>query len=215
LSILDVGGRKSPYTIGLNAEITLLELPRDNEIQRLLHLGIDETDISEIKRQRSNIQAIVLQDMTRCTLPSESFDGVVCIEVVEHVQAVDDFITQIHRVIRPGGWLYLTTPNGDYIRNEPPNFNPDHLHHYTRSELKGLLGSLFENVSVTYGVKTGKHRYKGLHPMSMHHPLRLMQSMVGNLINSYESRNMEQQPSRTAHLFATAWKPGSNPAAKL
>jgi SAM-dependent methyltransferase len=214
LSILDVGGRKSPYTIGLRADIILLDLPRESEIQRSLHLGVDETILSEIKRRRSNIQMVVLEDMTRCTLPSESVDGVVCVEVIEHVRAAEEFVAQIHRVLKPWGWLYLTTPNGDYIRNEPPNHNPDHVRHYTRMDLSELLSRQFAAVDVTYGVKTGKYRYVGLRSFSLRRPTRLLQSMVGNLINAYESRNLAQQPRRTAHLFAIAWKPAPISAAQ-
>ena len=43
--ILDVGGRKSPYTIGIPAEITIIDLPRDSEIQQKLNLGINSTVI--------------------------------------------------------------------------------------------------------------------------------------------------------------------------
>jgi 2-polyprenyl-3-methyl-5-hydroxy-6-metoxy-1,4-benzoquinol methylase len=64
---------------------------------------------------------VVLEDMTECTLPSESFDGVVCVEVIEHVTQDHLLVEQIARVLKPGGWLYLTTPNGDYVCNEPPD----------------------------------------------------------------------------------------------
>src|SRR5712675_1826103 len=122
--ILDVGGRKSPYLIGIDAEVTILDLPRQSELQQRLHLGLTDSLLKTVRRRRTNVKEIILQDMTRGTLPSASFDGIVCAEVIEHVDEDDLFIQQVSRVLKPGGWLYLTTQNGDYIRNEPPNCNP-------------------------------------------------------------------------------------------
>ena len=91
--------------------------------------------------------------MTECTLPSESFDAAVCVEVIEHVRNDEVFVRQIARVLEPGGLLYLTTPNGDCIRNEPRNYNPDHVRHYTHQALSDLLVRRFCRVEVHYGVK--------------------------------------------------------------
>jgi 2-polyprenyl-3-methyl-5-hydroxy-6-metoxy-1,4-benzoquinol methylase len=41
----------------------------------------------------------------------ESFDAVVCVEVVEHLENHYDLVRKIHRVLVPGGRLVITTPN--------------------------------------------------------------------------------------------------------
>ena len=43
-SVLDVGGRKFPYTIGLDAHITLLDVPQEDGTRKDLNLGFT-TDI--------------------------------------------------------------------------------------------------------------------------------------------------------------------------
>src|SRR4030095_1318363 len=201
-SVLDVGGRKSPYSVGLPCEITVLDIPRESEIQKRLHLGLTDKILREIKRRRSNVTQVVLGDMTECTLPSESFDGVVCVEVIEHVPQDHLLVEQIARVLKPGGWLYLTTPNGDYVRNEPPDYNPDHIRLYTRQQLSDLLSSHFGRVSVSYGIKTGKYRYRGQQGLDPRHPLLMLQNMACNFVNRIESRGLENEHRRTAHLFA-------------
>jgi hypothetical protein len=55
-------------------------------------------------------------------------------------------------------------------------------------------------------VKTGKYRRRGLKSISARHPMRSVVSAVCNLLNSIESRGLESQPRRTAHLFAVARK---------
>ena len=206
IQLLDVGGRKSPYTVGLHAEITVVDLPRESEVQQSLNLGLTETMLTEIRQKRSNINALVLEDMTTSTLPDARFEGVLCVEVIEHVPNDEQFIQQLNRVLKAGGFLFLTTPNGDYVKNEPPHYNPDHIRHYTRKQLTELLSRYFSDVQVTYGIKTGKYRYKGLRGFSLRRPLQTAESMFCNLISKIESRGLDEQPKRTAHLFAVAKK---------
>jgi len=48
---------------------------------------------------------------TEIPFPVASFDLVVLVEVLEHVPAKRDLLREIWRVLKPGGRLYLTTPN--------------------------------------------------------------------------------------------------------
>jgi SAM-dependent methyltransferase len=43
--------------------------------------------------------------------PDASFDVVYSTEVIEHVEGHRNFILEAARVLKPGGWLVLTTPN--------------------------------------------------------------------------------------------------------
>lgn len=44
-------------------------------------------------------------------LPSESFDCVVSIEVIEHIENHPTFVSELFRVARKGGTVIITTPN--------------------------------------------------------------------------------------------------------
>ncbi|NNM81606.1 MAG: class I SAM-dependent methyltransferase [Burkholderiales bacterium] len=52
-------------------------------------------------------------DLNREGLPfaSESFDLVTCTEVVEHLEHYRETLREMHRVLKPGGTLVLSTPN--------------------------------------------------------------------------------------------------------
>jgi Methylase involved in ubiquinone/menaquinone biosynthesis len=202
--LLDVGGRKSPYTIGLPARITVIDLPRHSELQRHLNLGIDDVVLEQIKRRRSNIEKVVLGDMTRSGLPDEHFDLVVAVEVLEHVEEDDLFVSEVARVLKPGGFFLMTTPNGDWVSNT----NPDHKRHYRKARLTELLEKYFAEVSVEYAIAGGHYRKMGLKPWSLHHPLRTVSSIFGNVVNSFQSSGeaIKKRARHTRHLFAVARK---------
>ncbi len=202
-SILDVGGRKSHYTIGVPGLVTVAELPRITPTQISLNLGITEAMQGDIKARRSNVGAIVFDDMTESKLVSESFDYVVAVEVLEHVERDRDFLRNVRRVLRPGGSFLMTTPNGD---SNPVPYNSDHKRHYTRGSLMALLEEFFEDASVEYAIVGGRARSLGLRAWSIKRPLRTLASMGGNLANAALSGRPRVRTSAlgTKHLIATA-----------
>lgn len=202
--ILDVGGRKSHYTVGLEADVVVSDLPRQTQLQHQLNLGMQDELVKQLFARRSNIKDFIYDDMTVSRLPDASFDIVVSVEVLEHVQEDADFVRNVHRVLRPGGVFLMTTPNGDFIRNT----NPDHKRHYKLAELERLLGREFKSVGVRYAVAAGKWRRRGLRSWSARKPLQTILSMLGNMINHAESssKQISTQPVGTCHLIAEARK---------
>ena len=51
------------------------------------------------------------------------FDAVLVTEVIEHVAHPDRFLQQAAALVRPGGYIVMTTPNGRYFRNTLPKFS--------------------------------------------------------------------------------------------
>ena len=49
--------------------------------------------------------------------PSSSFDTIISIEVVEHLENPRAVFREFHRLLRPGGSIVLTTPNQESLRS--------------------------------------------------------------------------------------------------
>lgn len=202
--ILDVGGRKSHYTIGLRASVTITDLPRESAVQHQLHLGVTSDMAALTRVRRSNVREIRFDDMTRSLLPDQAFDYALAVEVLEHVDEDGRFVDEVHRVLKPGGAFLMTTPNGDAVANT----NPDHRRHYTREQLARLLGGHFDRVEVEYAIRGGTFRTLGLRSWSVRRPWITALSMAGNVVNGLQSarERVKDDASRTRHLMAVAWK---------
>ena len=195
--LLDVGARKSLYTIGLNAEVTMLDVWRDAPLQDQLNLGVTNEMLAQVSRRRSNVKGYWVKDFLKTDLPENSFDLVTSIEVIEHISKDVRFIQQVSKVLRSGGLLYLTTPNGENI----PNENPDHVRHYTAKELETLLLTAFPQAIVECGEVITASRNRGLHPWK-----RDPVALIANLFNHIENRLIKVTPNNSARLYATAQK---------
>jgi SAM-dependent methyltransferase len=81
-------------------------------------------------------------DLLQLELEEDSFDLVVCFEVVEHFEQPELVLDQLTRVLAPGGLLLVSSPNRDVY----PAGNPHHHHEFLPSELSATLGRRFANV---------------------------------------------------------------------
>jgi SAM-dependent methyltransferase len=77
-------------------------------------------------------------DVQDLSYPDSSFDYVVCDQVIEHIPEPQRAVDEIHRVLRPGGWLILATCFMDPVHTQPNNtgdywrFTPAGLRHLVR-----------------------------------------------------------------------------------
>jgi len=206
-SLLDVGGRKSPYTIGVNCRVSIVDLPRESEVQKQLGLGLSDQILADLRRRRSNIESVRFEDITQTTYEDQTFDLAASVEVIEHVPDDSAYVRQIYRVLKPGGTFILTTPNGE----TKPVTNPDHLRHYTREQLEQKLRESFQEVRVFYGVRQGFVHRQALKSWVPHlrqpitflmAPWYMMWCLLANLIEGDSSADAKG----TNQLFAVARK---------
>ena len=68
-----------------------------------------------LKHARSSLRefdnlSLIVDDITDSNLPDDSFDLILCTEVIEHIVDLQAAIVQIRRLLKPGGVLVLSTP---------------------------------------------------------------------------------------------------------
>ena len=59
---------------------------------------------------KTAIPGAILADLTRIPRANGVFDAVICNAVLEHVQFPDQVVCELHRVLKPGGYLILCVP---------------------------------------------------------------------------------------------------------
>jgi SAM-dependent methyltransferase len=63
-----------------------------------------------------------VSDLTRVPVRTAEMDAVVCINVLEHVAEPGQALAEFHRVLRPGGRLYLVAPQSWRLHQAPQDF---------------------------------------------------------------------------------------------
>lgn len=104
-------------------------------------------DVSAVALDRARSRLPDSVDLVELT-PNEAlpfaageFELVLCAETIEHVQDVQLLLSEVRRVLRPGGRLALTTPAHRPLIRPPDPLSP-HIRFFTRRSLRRLLGEM-------------------------------------------------------------------------
>jgi SAM-dependent methyltransferase len=108
--------------------------------------ALTAADVSAVALERARArlpQAVLVELDPDAPLPLDdgAFDLVLCAETVEHVRDVQLLLSEIRRVLRPGGELALTTPAARPLGRPEDPLSP-HLRRFTRRSLGRVLGEL-------------------------------------------------------------------------
>jgi SAM-dependent methyltransferase len=104
-----------------------------------------------LERRRIRLHAVELPDLAM----SCRYDAITLFEVLEHVETPLAYLEASARLLRPGGWLYLTTPNFDGLSRRVRGANwrvvaAEHLSYFSPTSLRrALVRAGFVGVSVT------------------------------------------------------------------
>lgn len=85
-------------------------------------IDIDENAINYAREnfKKDNLK-FLKEDCLQMSFPEEDFDIVICAHVYEHVANADRLMTEIHRVMKPGGICYFSA--GNRIAVNEPHYN--------------------------------------------------------------------------------------------
>lgn len=128
---------------------------------RVLELGGGGEFTRLLREARPDVELVLSEGDLRSTrLPDGPFDLVLCMEVIEHIHdqarpgiptewegtGTAHLMAEVKRVLRPGGALFLTTPNAasanvlhKVITGQPPMVYRPHVREYTCWEIDALV----------------------------------------------------------------------------
>lgn len=133
--ILDVGCRNIPYAKEVSKK-TFIALDIDGpSLEYVASLGLP--DVIPIHAS-----------IERLPFKKNSIDFINCIEVIEHVQKDHMAIEEIGRVLKRGGQLFLTTPDGESLPLESLPEPRLHLRHYKPQEIIEMVGPHFSEIKL-------------------------------------------------------------------
>ena len=91
-------------------------------------------------------------DANHIPIADQSVDVVACLEAIEHLSDYLGLLSEIQRVVRPDGWVFISTPNrrlqspGKGKEDQP--LNEYHVREFTYQEIIDILGAYFQQVHV-------------------------------------------------------------------
>jgi len=123
----------------------------------------------EKTRQRLKNGAIFCGDLQSIRLEPEQFDLCVISDVIGQVRSPMDFLKKIHRLLKPGGVLFITTPpmgswSSRLMSHRWMEFKADHLTHFDSQTIQTtLFQSNFRGIIVEPGWKMFSFDYVKMH----------------------------------------------------
>jgi SAM-dependent methyltransferase len=91
----------------LASEINLLSIAPDYATQTKLR---SLTNVNYTSVDLESPLAMQNEDLTNLSLKDNSFDAILCYHVLEHIEDDKKALSELFRVLEPGGWAILQTP---------------------------------------------------------------------------------------------------------
>jgi 2-polyprenyl-3-methyl-5-hydroxy-6-metoxy-1,4-benzoquinol methylase len=164
-------------------------------------VGIDVSPIAtRVAKELATGAEVLVGTVESCAFDDASFDAVTAWEVLEHVPDPKPFIAEILRILKPGGYLALSTPNWESpwerVTTDVNRRPPYHLTYWSPGPLTrlftdcGFVAPITRRKPIAWGEEVGRKKWFYL-------PIAIMRSLV-----------LDQKGNR---LFGLARKPGPSP----
>jgi ubiquinone/menaquinone biosynthesis C-methylase UbiE len=108
-------------------------------------VDISEQAVSHARQRYGDLENIGFQvaDCTLLPFEDNEFDRVVSFETLEHLEAHEQLMAEFRRVLKPDGFLILSSPDKAIYTDEQKTVNEFHVKELYRDELESLIGRFF------------------------------------------------------------------------
>lgn len=111
--------------------------------------GVDDEMVALKFCKTRNAERLTCAPIENLPFADASFDIVTCLDVIEHIEEDQIAISEIARVIRPGGLLIVTVPAFQIFWSDHDVIN-HHKRRYRRDQIRRLLAKSFEIDLLSY-----------------------------------------------------------------
>jgi 2-polyprenyl-3-methyl-5-hydroxy-6-metoxy-1,4-benzoquinol methylase len=104
-------------------------------------VDISEQAIAHARQRYGQLEGVGFHIADCTTLPFDDneFDRVVSFETLEHLEAHDELLAEFRRVLKPDGFLILSSPDKAIYSDEQNTVNEYHVKELYRNELEALI----------------------------------------------------------------------------
>lgn len=160
--VLDLGCGEGRHVHGLHMlhDVNVIGVDLDTPSIQKAREGLDSLPTSE--GERNHLTAFSVCNALSLPFADDTFDAIICSEVLEHIHPYNEVLDEIRRVLKPGGHLCITVPRAWPERicwrlAPPPNGYPfengGHVRIFDRLDLKMTV----QNKGFAYHGKTFAH----------------------------------------------------------
>lgn len=114
--VLDAGAGRAPYR------------------ELFAHARYEATDFEEIFHEGARAEMDFLCSLEEIPRPDATYDAIINTQVLEHVEHPQKVADEFYRILKPGGRLFLTAPQGQGVHHAP-----HHYFNFTRYGLESLF----------------------------------------------------------------------------
>jgi ubiquinone/menaquinone biosynthesis C-methylase UbiE len=111
----------------------------------LVGADVSQVALDRARKRLPDAELVLIEPDEPLPFADNEFDLVTCIETLEHVRDVQLALSEIRRVLRPGGRLALTTPASSrwrvLLRGMEHPFSP-HIRSFSRRSLRTTLETM-------------------------------------------------------------------------
>lgn len=107
--LLDIGCNDGSFTVSIANHIGATEI-----------FGIEINEEIAKKAKDKNIRVSIIDANSSFPFEDSFFDVIIANQIFEHLLNTDGFLKEIHRVLKPDGYVIISTPNLASIHNSIP-----------------------------------------------------------------------------------------------
>ena len=130
--------------------------------KEVLGIDISEEAIDYAKKHFADpgVEFAVGDATNIISVPDNSIELIVSFETIEHIRIYENYLAEMHRVLKEGGMIMISTPNKKFSSpGSVKPLNPYHFIEFHLDDFKEVLGKHFTSLTI-YGQNHNSGSYK-------------------------------------------------------